>query len=285
MSFICAVSWLDANHLQPKQPYKPQQHSPKPLSMGTAELSWLPGRALGHGGHGSARTQAARHVPSEQRWEGSAVFKRRRGGKKKSLVQITWEVANLTALTFVSSPPTCTAGFASAGGEPGKSDKKELGNSCTCGLPRRLLPSGSDAPNKGCLAEVRQGPIPPSSAQPDPAPPARSPGKLVCIQTYQTQFGWLTQNTPRVPHHVKERRVGNMAQPRIREHPPSEFTPSTKQKWMVMKGKYIFLLTKSNADCYSNLFWGKEIQGTRGKPRDRGSQCYGGFLPPHALIR
>lgn len=36
------------------------------------------------GGHGSARTQPARHVPSEQRWEGSAVFKRRRGGKKKA---------------------------------------------------------------------------------------------------------------------------------------------------------------------------------------------------------
>lgn len=59
------------------------------------------------------------------------------------------------------------------------------------------------------------------------------------------------------PHQGKT--SGKYDLPADKEHPPSKFTPSAKQKGMVMKGKYIFLLTKSNADCYSNLFQGKEI--------------------------
>lgn len=41
---------------------------------------------------------------------------------------------------------------------------------------------------------------------------------------------------------------GKYDPPPDKEHPPSKFTASTEQKGMVMKGKYIFLLTKNNAD-------------------------------------
>lgn len=90
MSFICAVSWLDANHLQPKQLYKPQQHSPKPPSMGTAELPWLPGRALGHGqaarGAGRAGTGLPahnRHGTSQASSAGKAPLSLKGGGEEK----------------------------------------------------------------------------------------------------------------------------------------------------------------------------------------------------------
>lgn len=136
--FLYAASWLDAKHLQSKSKslMKYTSRVPSPSKRQSCNLGttlsqcsyvaskigsgWEPSSfECRQGKHRSACTDPRRHVLRKQCWEDSSVFKRKKT-PNPHFGKITWEVADLTALTFVSSPPTCTTGFASAGGEPGK---------------------------------------------------------------------------------------------------------------------------------------------------------------------
>lgn len=188
-----------------QKPYEVYQQSSKPFRE--AELSawallhtnvamWLPGLALGESqaawsagraSHRSACTHPRRHVLRKQCWEDSSVFKRKKTQTHTSVTSPERRLILLLSHSFLHLPHAPQVLHQQEVSQERNKKIRQFmhlwapsASSCLWDrtLQKRLVWQMGD--------RAASTPAPRRQTQHHPA---SSPGELVCIQTYQTQFG------------------------------------------------------------------------------------------------